>query len=114
MRDVAALALACALLSTFAPVPLRAAPGATVKVSISNYTFKPATLTVAPGTTVVWTNQDDDPHTVTADNGSFDSKGLGQSDTYRRTFTKPGRYAYHCAAHPFMKGTIIVTNGGSR
>jgi plastocyanin len=24
-------------------------------------------------------------------------------------FAKPGTYAYHCAIHPSMKGTVIVT-----
>ena len=65
----------------------------------------------APGTGVSWSNEDDDPHTVTADDRSFDSKGLGQGETYRRVFAVPGRYPYHCAAHPFMKGVVIVTGG---
>ena len=79
-------------------------------VAISDYAFKPATITVEPGTRVVWTQKDDDPHTVTADDGTFDSKGLGQGDTYGRVFAKPGRYPYHCSAHPFMKGVVIVSN----
>ena len=84
---------------------------ATKNVAIADYSFKPATITIAPGTRVVWTQKDDDPHTVTADDGSFDSKGLGQGDTYARVFAKPGRYPYHCSAHPFMKGVVIVTKG---
>ncbi len=106
------LLLACALAGAAAfttqSLAKTAAPPAPVKVSIADYAFKPATLTVAAGTTVEWTNRDDDPHTVTADDGSFDSHGLGQGDAYRRTFAKPGRYPYHCAAHPFMKGVVTV------
>jgi plastocyanin len=82
-----------------------------VHVLISDYAFKPASMTVQPGTSVTWTNQDDDPHTVTANDGSFDSKGLGQGDSFTQTFAKPGTYPYHCAAHPFMKGTITVSGG---
>jgi plastocyanin len=88
----------------------------TAKVDISDYAFKPATITITAGTKISWTNHDDDPHTVTADDGAFDSHGLGQGDVYARVFATPGRYAYHCSAHPFMKGTVIVvkgTNGGS-
>ena len=83
-------------------------PAGDVHVSIDNYAFKAPSITVAPGTAVVWKNQDDDPHTVTADDGAFDSKGLGQGDTFRHVFTKPGKYPYHCSAHPYMKGTVIV------
>ena len=81
---------------------------------IEDYAFKPATITVAAGTSVSWTQKDDDPHTVTADDGSFDSKGLGQGDTFAHTFVAAGRYPYHCSAHPFMKGVVIVTKGDAR
>ncbi|SRR5579872_251387 len=83
-------------------------PAASAQVKIDNYTFKPATLTIAAGTTVTWKNLDDDPHTATAADGSFDSKGLAQGDTFSFRFTKPGTYAYHCTVHPFMQGTILV------
>jgi len=96
--------LAVANASTAAP--------AVKAVAIADYSFKPMTITVDAGTSVVWTNKDDDPHTVTADDGAFDSKGLGQGDTYARTFSKPGRFPYHCSAHPFMKGVVVVTKGG--
>lgn len=109
---VLALALLGSLVVWAAHTPAAAAyntaAGKTVDVAIDNYAFKAPVVTVAPGTTVVWKNADDDPHTVTADDGLFDSKGLGQGDTFKYTFAKPGRYPYHCSAHPFMKGTIVV------
>ena len=77
-------------------------------VEIKNDAFSPATLTITAGTTVIFTNDDDDAHTVTAANGSFDSKGLDTNDRWRHTFAKPGTYAYFCQLHPFMKGTIVV------
>lgn len=86
----------------------QASPTASAQVKIDNYTFKPATLTIAAGTTVTWKNLDDDPHTATATNGAFDSKGLAQGDTFSFRFTKPGTYTYHCTVHPFMQATIIV------
>ncbi|MBV8172562.1 MAG: cupredoxin family copper-binding protein [Candidatus Eremiobacteraeota bacterium] len=82
-----------------------------VHVSIDNYAFKAPQVTIPGGEAVVWTNKDDDPHTVTADDGSFDSKGLAQGDTFRHVFSKPGTYPYHCSAHPYMKGTVIVQGG---
>jgi plastocyanin len=85
-----------------------------VSVSIQDYAFVAPSITIAPGTTVVWTNKDDDPHTVTADDGSFDSKGLGQGDSYTHVFATAGRYPYHCAAHPFMKGVVIVAEGSGK
>jgi plastocyanin len=105
-----ALALAGTLsnLPALGDASASASAASDVHVSIDNYAFKAPSVTIAPGTAVVWKNQDDDPHTVTADDGAFDSKGLGQGDTFRHVFTKPGKYPYHCSAHPYMKGTVIV------
>ena len=82
-------------------------------VLIEDYAYKPATITVTAGTEVTWTQKDDDPHTVPSDDGSFESGGLGQGDTFKHVFSKPGRYAYHCTAHPFMKGVVIVKEAQS-
>jgi plastocyanin len=83
------------------------------RVTIENYTFKTSTITITAGDTVVWKNLDDDPHTVTAVDGSFDSKGLAQGDTFTHRFTKPGKYSYYCKVHPMMRGTIIVKESNS-
>lgn len=110
IASITSAAVVIAGLGAYAFANPSSAQPVTKAVAISDYSFKPATISIAPGTRVVWTQKDDDPHTVTADDGSFDSKGLGQGDTYAHVFTKPGRYSYHCSAHPFMKGVVIVTN----
>jgi amicyanin len=85
-----------------------AAQGGTA-VSISDFKFNPATLTVPVGTTVSWTNQDEEPHTIAAKDGSFHSPGMDTHGTYSFTFTTPGSYDYICSIHPFMTGTVVVT-----
>jgi plastocyanin len=121
MARLFSLALAAAILfvASLATTSGAQAAGPTSRVSgqtqvnIDNYAFKDPTITVTAGTTVVWKNLDDDPHTVTATNGLFDSKGLAQGDTFAYQFTKPGEYAYYCKVHPMMRGTVIVKESGS-
>jgi plastocyanin len=83
-------------------------PSATQRVTVDNFSFNPATLTVAPGTTVTWTNRDDVPHTITANDKRFASKPLDTDDTFSHVFTQAGTYSYFCAVHPHMTGQIIV------
>ena len=80
-----------------------------ISATIQNFAFSPNPLTVALGSTVTWTNLDGVAHTVTADDGSWGSSMLGQGETYSHVFTSPGSYTYHCAIHPFMTGTVVVT-----
>jgi plastocyanin len=77
-------------------------------VHLKDDAFQPATITVDVGELVTFVNDDDDAHTVTASDNSFDSKGLDTHQQWTHVFTRPGRYAYFCTLHPFMKGTIIV------
>jgi plastocyanin len=65
-------------------------------------------LTVPVGATVTWVNQDDDAHTVTADDGRFTSAGLDHGEQFSYRFAAPGTYAYHCALHPHMTARIVV------
>ena len=78
-------------------------------VTISDFKFNPAQLTVPAGASVTWTNQDEEPHTVAAKDGSFHSPGLDTHGSYSFTFTAPGSYDYVCSIHPFMTGTVVVT-----
>lgn len=77
-------------------------------IQIMDFAFSPSSLNVKAGTTVVWTNNDSMAHTVTADDKSFSSGNLSKGQTYSYTFTTAGTYAYHCALHPGMTGTIVV------
>jgi plastocyanin len=78
-------------------------------VTIAEFAFGPQELAVAAGTTVTWTNEDWAPHTVTAEDGSFDSGRLDQGASFEYTFDEPGTFAYHCNYHPGMVGSIVVT-----
>lgn len=77
-------------------------------VTIQGFAFDPPTTAVPTGTEVTWTNADPTAHTVTADNGSFDSGPLDQGGTFSMTFNEAGEVAYACAIHPTMKGTVTV------
>jgi plastocyanin len=77
-------------------------------VSIANFAFSPSTITVKVGSSVTWTNADTAAHTVTADDGSFDSKSLDPGKTFSTTFAKAGTFAYHCTIHTTMTATVIV------
>jgi plastocyanin len=87
-----------------------AASDAKAAVTIDNFSFSPTTLTVKRGTTVVWTNKDDDVHTVKSDEGpqAFKSSALDTGDSFTVTFDKAGTYQYICSIHPHMQGKIIV------
>ena len=87
---------------------LHPARAADVEVNIDNFTFAPQRITVEVGTTVTWHNEDDIPHTVTANNGAFRSKVLDTGDRFTFTFAKAGEYDYFCSIHPRMTGKIIV------
>ncbi len=77
-------------------------------MTITGFAFNPATITITSGATVTWSNQDNVGHTVTADDGSFDSKTVASGSTFSQTFSAPGTYTYHCSIHPSMKATIVV------
>jgi plastocyanin len=85
-----------------------AAAAGPVSVHISNFTFGPKMVTVKVGQTIIWTNDDDIPHTVVATDGSFRSKVLDTGQSFSFTFTKPGQIAYFCSLHPMMTGKVTV------
>lgn len=119
IRSLAAVAGVIAL----ALLPATTALAATVSVSIGDNFYSPATVTVSVGDTVRWTNNGQAPHSVTADNGSFDSSPgcpqdiaacLGNGDTYSRTFAATGSFSYYCTVHgQTMSGTVVVQGGGT-
>lgn len=79
-----------------------------VEIAMESIAYTRPHIVVPPGTTVRWVNRDPLAHTVTADNGGFDSSLINPSGTYERRFDAPGTYRYHCTPHPFMKGIVVV------
>src|SRR5215212_444601 len=89
--------------------PIAAHQDGAAAVQVVDFAFEPGTLTVPAGTTVTWTNAGSRPHTVTADDGSFDSGRLDPGEQFGQTFEQPGTFTYHCGFHPEMQGSIVVT-----
>jgi plastocyanin len=86
------------------------APG---EVTIEEFAFAPADLQIEVGDTVTCTNLDPTGHTVTADDGSFESGSVAGDATFEFTFDATGTFAYHCEFHPAMTGTITVGESGA-
>jgi len=83
-----------------------AQPGTSVEMRAM--AFAPQRIEVSAGATVEWANRDQLEHTITADDGSWDSGPIAAGATWRHTFAQPGTYAFHCTPHPFMTGAVIV------
>jgi plastocyanin len=73
-------------------------------------TFSPSVLTVTRGATVSFTNNSGVTHNVI-----FDTQGVAGGDigvigsgSQQRTFANTGTFAFHCAVHEGMTGTISV------
>ena len=78
-------------------------------VTIQSMQFQPGSITVTVGSKTTWTNKDAEAHTVTSDDGSsFNSGTINSQGTYSFTASQTGVYAYHCALHPEMHGTLVV------
>jgi plastocyanin len=107
MRRLIYLA-ALALVVMVVMAPSAGAQGMTTQVSIQDFFFSPANVTVEPGTTLTWVNEGSVPHTVTSDDGQFDSGVLMPGDSYTVMFRGQGTITYHCAIHPSMRGSVTV------
>jgi plastocyanin len=101
------------------------AGAADATVQVLNNRYSPVSVSIDVGDTVTWQwPVGFGPHSVTADDGSFDSHpscggfppvvtcGL-PGETFARTFTAAGTYAYHCRIHGAaggvgMSGTVVV------
>ena len=83
----------------------------TTEVLIEDFAFDPPHIQVSVGDTVTWTQgADGAPHTVTADDESFDSPNLtDEGETFEFTFEEAGEFSYVCSIHPEMLGLVTVT-----
>ena len=115
-RKRLALALGAAgtlLLALSAGLALAADGSVSIVESGGQYKYSPANVTVEEGTKVVWTNNSDAPHTVTADDSSFDSGSFSENGTFEQTFDTAGEFGYHCAIHSYMHAKVTVVAAGA-
>ena len=81
---------------------------------VINTCYIPYEVKVAVGETVTWSNNDNEPHTVTAGtaagglSGEFDSSLFMSRTTFSHTFEKEGKFDYFCMVHPWMDGVVTV------
>ena len=103
---LAALLLVLALPATAGSMEMNSGSGPQVSILFGAVT--PVQVDAVAGDTVTWSNDSVRDHTVTADNGTYDSGTLGPSGHFARMFDAPGTYTYHCRLHPYIRGEIDV------
>jgi plastocyanin len=78
-------------------------------VEIKNFAFTPP-KSVKAGSKVEVRNEDSTAHTVTADDGSFDTKDVNAKGEASFTApSTPGTYKFHCSIHSSMTSELVVT-----
>ena len=77
-------------------------------IDIQGFAYSPSSITINVGDTIVWTNYDSASHTVTSNDGTFDSGGISTGSTFSFTFTNAGTFNYFCSPHPNMTGSVTV------
>jgi plastocyanin len=70
--------------------------------------FSPKTVNQAPGGNVHWQASGVDDHSVTSDQGLFDTGAPQAGVNFTRTFSA-GTFAYHCRKHGINGGTMVGT-----
>ncbi len=110
IRRLAAVAFLSLL--TVGPALTAHADSYDAEVSAIDNAFDASIVRIQPGQSIEWTMDGRSPHTVTADDGSFDSGNLDPGQTYARTFARPGVYSYFCRYHGApgigMSGIVVV------
>lgn len=107
--------------STTSTPPMMDHSAKRVDVSMVGNEFVNASVTIRTGDTVRWTHNDGmSGHSVTADDGSFDSNEncvlavfpnplcMTEGNTFEHKFMGEGKTTYACRAHPGMTGEVIV------
>jgi plastocyanin len=78
-------------------------------IDIHNFSFQPNPEHAKVGETITVTNLDGTDHSLTANNGSFDT-GVFSGGSKTFVVNKAGTYTFHCRIHNFMTGTLVVSS----
>lgn len=101
---------ATAAATTAASAPCADSTGTTVvATSVADNTWtQPVNAKV--NDVITWTNGDSVPHRVQLDDNSCGMTGnIAGGASKSLVFTKAGTYAFHCAVHASMTGTITIS-----
>jgi plastocyanin len=100
------------------PAPVTGGGGgttATADVTITivgmngSQSYSPSAATMKAGQTVSWRNGDSVTHTATANGGAFDTGAIAPGAVSAPIkLSTTGSFAYHCAIHPSMTGSLAV------
>ena len=106
---VLGMALAVVLVLPNASALAQEAPAVDMQAASFNLTE----VHIQAGQSVVWNNASGAEHTVTADDGSFDSGDVEPANQYTMQFSAVGTYPYFCQYHGGsggvgMSGVIVV------
>ena len=92
------------LLEVSRDAPLEAKPAAaspkSAVVAIEAFAFAPPTITAKVGEEITWENHDPADHTVTGEDGSFDSGTMAKAPPSRRPSTAPASIATSASSTP--------------
>ena len=85
-------------------------PGTEIVVAFNRLRFEPATIEVRRGARVTFHNMDtaDDPYTVVASDGEFESRPLATHGEWSYRFKTRGEHEYFIKEQPETKGRAVV------
>ena len=106
--SAAAITITPTVVPIVSPTGISTSSARRLEVIISNSSFQPADITTGKGSLIVWKNNDAVSHTVTADDGSFNSGEIKAGGSFDQRFDYIKTYSYSCSFHPEMKGTIVI------
>jgi hypothetical protein len=87
--------------------PARPRPDQVRDITLYDNYFSPSYLMVPSGMTVRFTNKGSHPHTTSSES-AWESGEIRRGGRFSLTFTRPGKYYYHCRLHRNMTGVIVV------
>ena len=65
-----------------------------------DFAFQPSSIQVTAGGSVTWTNNGEEPHDATANNGGFATGTIEAGSSGSVTFDQAGTFSYFCTIHP--------------
>jgi plastocyanin len=92
--------------------------------SYTTVVYQPNLVYIKEGQTIIWSNNDNNIHTVTQKNYpsftnsfgntlGFNSGILNRGQSFAQVFNKEGTYNYYCTIHPWMVGQVIVSSNSN-